>query len=113
MRSPGETPFSSSTATRVGRDPSEIERTVAIRQPLIREARSVADKALDAVFVHNDFEPWLGAGNPGTVDDVVELCAQYVVIRYRHLIFQFLAPYDEETMARLAAEVKPGVAAVG
>ena len=30
-----------------------------------------------------------------------------VKMGYRHLIFQFLAPFDAETMERLAHEVRP------
>ncbi len=93
----------------VGRDPSTIERSVAIRQPLIRDSRSEAESALNDVFDHNRFGhiQWPGAGTPGTVDDLVETLAQYVELGYRHLIFQFLAPYDRETMARLVEEVRP------
>jgi alkanesulfonate monooxygenase SsuD/methylene tetrahydromethanopterin reductase-like flavin-dependent oxidoreductase (luciferase family) len=91
----------------VGRDPSEIERSVAIRQPLIRDSRSEAEEALLGVFDHNGFEPWPGAGHAGTVEDIAELCAQYVDLGYRHLIFQFLAPYDRETMTRLIQDVRP------
>jgi alkanesulfonate monooxygenase SsuD/methylene tetrahydromethanopterin reductase-like flavin-dependent oxidoreductase (luciferase family) len=91
----------------VGRDPATIERTVAIRQPLIRDSRAEAEKALLGVFDANGFEPWPGAGTAGTVDDLVDLCGRYIDIGYRHLIFQFLAPYDRETMTRLLEEVKP------
>ena len=96
----------------VGRDPSTIERTVAIRQPLIRDSKIDAEKALLEVFAHNGFDPWPGAGTAGTVDDLVRLLAEYVQLGYRHLIFQFLAPYDQETMTRLATEVRPRLESV-
>jgi hypothetical protein len=43
----------------------------------------------------------------GTVEDVVEHCKPFLELGYRHLIFGFPAPYDEETMTRLATEVRP------
>ena len=95
----------------VGRDPAEIERTVAIRQPVIRDSRSEADRVLDEVFAHNDSKPW-SRDMVGTPQDLVERCAPYVEMGYRHLIFQFLAPFDAETMERLATEVKPQLEAV-
>lgn len=91
----------------VGRDPSDIERTVAIRQPIIRDTREEAEKVLAEVFAHNRFEPWPGAGTASTVDGIADLCGHYIDLGYRHLIFQFLAPFDEETMTRIAQEVRP------
>ncbi len=91
----------------VGRDHSEIERTVVIRQPIIRDSRVEAERVLRDVFAHNGAEPWPGADTIGTPDDLVDRCAPYVEIGYRHLIFQFLAPFDTETMERLVHDVKP------
>jgi hypothetical protein len=48
----------------------------------------------------------------GTPDQVVDHCAAYVRQGYRHLIFGFPAPYDEETMTRLATEVRPRLEAL-
>jgi alkanesulfonate monooxygenase SsuD/methylene tetrahydromethanopterin reductase-like flavin-dependent oxidoreductase (luciferase family) len=91
----------------VGRDPTEIERTVVIPQPIIRDSRVEAEQALRAVFAHNGAEPFAGADFIGTPNDVVDRCAPYVEMGCRHLIFQFLAPFDAETMERLALEVRP------
>lgn len=41
------------------------------------------------------------------VHDPVDRCASYVKMGYRHLIFQFFALLDAETMERLAHEVRP------
>ena len=95
----------------VGRDQSEIERTVAIRQPVIRESRLDAERALNGIFAHNNSEPW-SRDMVGTSQDLVERCTPYVELGYRHLIFQFLAPFDRQTMERLATEVKPLLEAV-
>ena len=48
----------------------------------------------------------------GSVDDVVEMCAPFVRLGYRHLIFGFPSPYDGETMSRLATEVRPRLEAL-
>lgn len=90
----------------VGRNPAEIERTVAIRQPVIRDSRSEAEQVLNAIFAHNESEPW-SKEMIGTPQDLVAKCGQYVELGYRHLIFQFLSPFDQETMERLATEVRP------
>lgn len=94
----------------VGRDPAEIERTVAFRQPVIRddvdEARAVAEEISER---HRIDPPFVAMA--GTVDTLVERLVPYVRLGYRHLIFQFLAPFDRETMERMAAEVRPRLAA--
>ena len=43
----------------------------------------------------------------GTPEDVAERLAPYVALGYRHLVGGFPADYDEESMTRLATEVKP------
>ena len=35
------------------------------------------------------------------------MLAPYAEIGYRHLVFNFPAPYDEESMTRLVNEVRP------
>ena len=91
----------------VGRDEREIERTVGVGTPLIRDSREAAFGVMADIFADNgDARTW--TDQPvGTVDEVVEHCAPYVRLGYRHLIFGFPAPYDEESMTRLAREVRP------
>jgi alkanesulfonate monooxygenase SsuD/methylene tetrahydromethanopterin reductase-like flavin-dependent oxidoreductase (luciferase family) len=92
---------------RVGRDPAEIERTTGIGVVIIRDSRAEARRVFEATFA--------GQGNArlwteqpvGTPEDVVELLAPYPAIGYRHLIAGFPAPFDEESMTRLATEVWP------
>jgi alkanesulfonate monooxygenase SsuD/methylene tetrahydromethanopterin reductase-like flavin-dependent oxidoreductase (luciferase family) len=91
----------------VGRDDREIERTVVLRQPIIRDSRTDAERALRAVFAHNGSVPWADTDLVGTPDDIAERCASYIELGYRDLIFQFLAPFDQETMERLAHDVRP------
>jgi alkanesulfonate monooxygenase SsuD/methylene tetrahydromethanopterin reductase-like flavin-dependent oxidoreductase (luciferase family) len=93
-----------------GRDEREIERTVGMGAPLIRDTAASAHAAYAALFTHNGgAAPWEHMP-VGTPDDVVEHCAAYVRQGYRHLIFGFPAPYDVETMTRLATEVRPRLA---
>jgi alkanesulfonate monooxygenase SsuD/methylene tetrahydromethanopterin reductase-like flavin-dependent oxidoreductase (luciferase family) len=92
----------------VGRDPAEIERTVAVRQPIIRDTRERAQAALDEICTYNDLGSY-ASGVAGTPDDLVEHLSGYIEIGYRHLIFQFLAPYDRETMELLVADVRPAL----
>jgi F420-dependent oxidoreductase-like protein len=91
----------------VGRDEREIERTVGMGVAVIRDSRADARRVQERIFARNG-DAGLWSEQPvGTVDDVVELCAPFVELGYRHLIFGFPSPYDEETMTRLATEVRP------
>jgi alkanesulfonate monooxygenase SsuD/methylene tetrahydromethanopterin reductase-like flavin-dependent oxidoreductase (luciferase family) len=93
----------------VGRDHREIERTVTVRQPVIRDTHEAAVAALEAIHEHNGFPPASDERMLGTPDHVAERCAEYLAHGYRHIIFQFLAPYDLETLGRIAAEVRPNL----
>lgn len=89
-----------------GRDPDEVERTVGIRQPIIRDSKLEAEKVLRETFASHHAEQLTGLGHAGTVSDIAALCSDYISIGYKHLIFQFLSPFDEETLTRLATEVR-------
>ena len=91
----------------VGRDPSEIERTVGIGTVIIRESRAEVERLQRLTFERNgQARAW--ADQPvGTPEDVAEALAPFVEIGYRHLIAGFPAPHDEETMTRLTTEVRP------
>ena len=54
-----------------------------------------------------------GPGSPASVDiaGVAPSVPTFVESGYRHIVFGFPSPYDEETMARLASEVRPKLAA--
>lgn len=91
----------------VGRDPAEIERTVGLGTVIIRDSRAEVERLAKTIFERNGrARPW--ANQPvGTPEDVAEVMAPFVEIGYRHLIAGFPAPYDEESMTRLATEVRP------
>ena len=94
----------------VGRDESEIERTVGIGTCIIRDDPAEAQRVLKAMFEHNgDAEPWK-AQLVGTPEQVAEQLRPYLGIGFRHFIVGFPAPYDAESMERLMTEVKPMLA---
>ncbi len=96
----------------IGRDEAEVERTTGMGVPVIRDTEAEARRVLADIFARNgNAAPW--TEQPvGTVDQVVASCASYLEQGYRHLIFGFPSPYDEETMERLASEVRPRLAAL-
>jgi alkanesulfonate monooxygenase SsuD/methylene tetrahydromethanopterin reductase-like flavin-dependent oxidoreductase (luciferase family) len=96
----------------IGRDEREIERTFGIGVPVIRDSVAEARRVHAGIFRANGgATPW--EDQPvGTPEDVVERLAPLVELGYRHLICGFPAPYDEETMTRLATEVRPKLEAI-
>lgn len=91
----------------VGRDPAEIERTAGLGTVIIRDSRAEAKRVQVAIFERNGRADLWEDQPIGTVEDVAERLAPYVDIGYRHLIAGFPSPYDEESMTRLATEVRP------
>jgi F420-dependent oxidoreductase-like protein len=91
----------------VGRDPGEIERTSGLGVVVIRDTRDEARRVFEAIFASNgQAAPW--ANQPvGTAEDVAEFIAPFLALGYQHLIAGFPNPYDEESMTRLATEVRP------
>ena len=97
----------------VGRDPAEIERTTGVGTVFIRDDRAEAERLFRAAFERNRVaRPW--EDQPvGTPEDVAEMLAPYLEIGYRHLVAGVPATYDEESMTRLATEVKPMLERMG
>jgi alkanesulfonate monooxygenase SsuD/methylene tetrahydromethanopterin reductase-like flavin-dependent oxidoreductase (luciferase family) len=79
--------------------------------PTIRDSRKAALRERDALFEAQQSEPWKNQPT-GTPEDVYEWLARYVDIGYHNLVFYFPAPYDEESMTRLATEVRPRLEAL-
>lgn len=91
----------------VGRDPAEIERTTGVGTVIIRDSREEARRVHREMFERNG-RARLWTDQPvGTPEDVAERCAPLVELGYRHLIAGFPSPHDEESMTRLAKEVRP------
>jgi alkanesulfonate monooxygenase SsuD/methylene tetrahydromethanopterin reductase-like flavin-dependent oxidoreductase (luciferase family) len=95
----------------VGRDEKTIERSIDVGVPTIRDSRARAFGDKEAIFAAQEGETWKNQPT-GTPEDVFEWLARYVEIGYRHLVFYWPAPYDEETMVRMANEVRPKLEAM-
>jgi alkanesulfonate monooxygenase SsuD/methylene tetrahydromethanopterin reductase-like flavin-dependent oxidoreductase (luciferase family) len=96
----------------IGRDEREIERTFGIGVPVIRDSRAEAQRVQAQLFETNgDADIW--EDQPvGTPEDLVERLAPLVAHGYRHIICGFPAPYDDESMTRMATEVRPRLEAM-
>jgi alkanesulfonate monooxygenase SsuD/methylene tetrahydromethanopterin reductase-like flavin-dependent oxidoreductase (luciferase family) len=96
----------------VGRDPATIERTCGVGTVFIRDTHEDARRAFEAAFARNgSARPW--SDQPvGTPEEVASRLAGYVEAGYRHLIVGFPSPHDEESMTRLANEVRPLLAQI-
>ena len=102
---------------RLGRDEKTIERTTEIQMVIIRDSRDEAVAVAQELLARGETRP--GSGHvpttrlvAGDSDEVAEQLKPFVEFGYRHLICGFPAPYDEETMRRLATEVRPALEAL-
>jgi alkanesulfonate monooxygenase SsuD/methylene tetrahydromethanopterin reductase-like flavin-dependent oxidoreductase (luciferase family) len=96
----------------VGRDEREIERTVGIGAPVIRDSREEAGRVQASIFEHNGRARRWEEQPIGTPEDVFEFLTPYVELGYRHIICGFPAPYDQESMTRMATEIRPRLEAI-
>ena len=91
----------------VGRDESEIERTVGVGTCIIRDDPAEAQRVFEAMFAGNgNAKPWDNQA-VGTPDQVAEKLRPFAEIGFRHMIAGFPSPYDAESMERLVTEVRP------
>jgi alkanesulfonate monooxygenase SsuD/methylene tetrahydromethanopterin reductase-like flavin-dependent oxidoreductase (luciferase family) len=97
----------------VGRDPSEIERTTGIGAVIIRDSAAEAERVQREMFRRNGGAKLWTDQPVGTPEQVVEKLAPFLDIGYRHLVAGFPAPHDEESMTRLATDIKPRLEAIG
>ena len=91
----------------VGRDESEIARTVEIRLVIIRDTRREADRVYAEMRKRNGDAPIWPEQPVGTPDDVFEKLEPMVALGFRHIICGFPHPHDAESMVRLRSEVLP------
>jgi F420-dependent oxidoreductase-like protein len=89
----------------VGRDESEIERTLQGGSPVIRDTVEEAGRAAQAVAQQNGLPEFRGP--VGTPEMIAEKLVPQVELGFRHVYFDVPAPYDRETLERLVGEVKP------
>lgn len=90
----------------VGRDPAEIERTVGIGTVTIRDTRAEAERLARSIHESNGGARPGSTAQIGSPEEIAEAVAPYLEIGYRQLIADFPAPHDEESMTRLATEVR-------
>jgi alkanesulfonate monooxygenase SsuD/methylene tetrahydromethanopterin reductase-like flavin-dependent oxidoreductase (luciferase family) len=91
----------------IGRDEREIERSVGIGVPVIRDSRAEAEQVFKELFERNGHARLWDDQPVGTPEDVYEYMAARVELGYRHVITAFPSPYDEETMTRMISDVRP------
>jgi alkanesulfonate monooxygenase SsuD/methylene tetrahydromethanopterin reductase-like flavin-dependent oxidoreductase (luciferase family) len=91
----------------LGRDESEIERTLGGGVPIIRDTEEEARKVEAAMLERNKGTRERSEGPFGPPELVAEAWAPYLDIGFEHIYIDCPAPYDHETLERLAREVKP------
>jgi alkanesulfonate monooxygenase SsuD/methylene tetrahydromethanopterin reductase-like flavin-dependent oxidoreductase (luciferase family) len=94
----------------VGRDESEIERTVGVGTIVIRDDPAEAQRFFTEMFERNGrARPWRDQ-IVGTPEQVAERLRPFLDIGFRHWIVGFPPPHDAETMERLVNEICPMLA---
>lgn len=111
----------------LGRDQAEIERTVGLGVVVLRRDTAAARRelrrlaALNGIRGRYALRAWarrfIARAHPamwrddmvGTPAEVVDRLRPYLRLGFRHFIVGLPAPYDAETMERLAAEVRPAL----
>jgi alkanesulfonate monooxygenase SsuD/methylene tetrahydromethanopterin reductase-like flavin-dependent oxidoreductase (luciferase family) len=91
----------------VGRDESTIERTLQGGNVVIRDDAAEGKRVAQAIAERNT--GWKGP-EVVTAEELVERLAPKVALGFRHIYFDFAAPFDEETLDRLVKDVKPMLA---
>jgi alkanesulfonate monooxygenase SsuD/methylene tetrahydromethanopterin reductase-like flavin-dependent oxidoreductase (luciferase family) len=89
----------------VGRDHTEIERTLSTGATVLRDDVTEAKKVAGLLGKRN--VGWSGAEHAENVDQMVQRLAPYVEMGFRHIYIDIPAPYDQETIERFVGEVKP------
>ena len=102
----------------IGRDEKSVERTVEIQRVVIRDSSAAAWAREEEILAANggasidEDRPGSASVNReraavGTPDEVFEHLKPIVELGYHHVICGFPPPYDEESMRRMAIEVRP------
>jgi F420-dependent oxidoreductase-like protein len=89
----------------VGRGEAEIERTLMGGEVILRDSVEEARRVAAEVGRHH--RGWDGPETATTPERLAEELAPYLELGFRHIYIDFPAPFDEETMERVATEVRP------
>jgi alkanesulfonate monooxygenase SsuD/methylene tetrahydromethanopterin reductase-like flavin-dependent oxidoreductase (luciferase family) len=90
---------------KVGRDESEIERTLGLGLVIIRDSPAEA-KRVDATF-RERHPGYVEEAKVGTAGEIADSLVPFVQLGFRHIHFDAPAPFDDETLSRFVGEVKP------
>lgn len=94
----------------VGRDHTTIERTHHGGPVFIRDTPEEAQAVCDRAFDHHGIQG-IRPDLVGPPELIAERLAPFVALGFRHMYFDLISPYDDETLERLAREVRPLVEA--
>ena len=94
----------------VGRDHTEIERTLQAGNVVIRDDAAEGRRAKQRIARQN--RGWAGP-EVVTVQQLVDRLAPFRELGFHHFYWDSAAPYDEETLERLVRDVKPGLETAG
>ncbi len=92
----------------VGRDQSEIERSLGVGRLVIRDDPAEAKRVAAEMGRVNGNS--VGGIRAGSVGEIVELLVPFVDLGFRTLVVDAPQPYDAETLERVIREVKPALA---
>lgn len=91
----------------VGRDESQIERTLGGGSLVLRATAAEAKRVSADIGQRNG--GWSGPGSATTPDELIDKIKPYLDLGFRHIYWDIPAPFDSETMERLAREVRPAL----
>lgn len=94
----------------IGRDESEIERTVGMGVCVIRDTEEEATRVSAAMFAANGGARAWPNQLIGTPEQVAEKMRPFLGIGFRHFICGFPSPHDAESIERMATQVRPMLA---
>jgi F420-dependent oxidoreductase-like protein len=89
----------------VGRDPAAILPTVSLGLVIRDDPAAVQERVREIDEVNHGDGVWLGPS--GSVEEVAQGLAAYCSVGVRGFIVDMPSPFDEETLTRLATEVRP------
>jgi alkanesulfonate monooxygenase SsuD/methylene tetrahydromethanopterin reductase-like flavin-dependent oxidoreductase (luciferase family) len=92
----------------IGRDPAEVTPLTSVRPDVVlREKVGDVEAQLERVRVRYSAPEPLPMNPIHTADGLVERCAELWAAGARGFIMYFKAPFDHETIERIATEVRP------
>ena len=91
----------------VGRDHHEIERTLQGGSVILRDDETEARRVAREIGARNG--GWKGPEFAATPQAMIDKFAPYLELGFRHIYIDLPAPFDQETLERVAREVRPAL----